>query len=277
MSRSMGGRPTAPAPRADTPAWTFPAGQREGKFVANFLGDVPDGDLDAHACIMTALHVVCNVRFAPKRRCLPPDHGTKRPPLSELRRASCERSSAPSSSSSRSSRRLTIDFAKAEPASRGVYSAGIRHFAATIANGRGPETLAALVAQAGLTITAGTREQAASKDIVFLAVNWPKLQGALEGLLPKWNGRILIDANNPMQRPPLPPIDIAGRAPSTSIVEEWAPGARVVKAFNHHLFMNLEKAPDAEGGRRVLFYAGDDAAAKAEDGRVDRAARFLRS
>lgn len=139
---------------------------------------------------------------------------------------------------------------------------GAKGVAATIANSRGPNTLADLVAKAGPSITAGTREEAASKDIVFLSVNWPKVQGALEGL-PDWNDRILVDTNNNMQKPPLPPIDIGGRA-STAMVQEWAPGARVVKAFNHHYFKNLERAPDAEGGRRVLFYAGDDEAAKAE-------------
>lgn len=143
---------------------------------------------------------------------------------------------------------------------------GAKGIAATIANSRGPETLHDLVARAGPSISAATREEAASKDIVFLSVNWPGLQGALAGL-PAWNGRILVDTNNPMQRPPLPPIDVAGRA-STSLVEEWAPGARVVKAFNHHYYTNLEKAPDAEGGRRVLFYAGDDQAAKAEIARL---------
>ncbi|QDE41300.1 NADP oxidoreductase [Luteibacter pinisoli] len=138
---------------------------------------------------------------------------------------------------------------------------GAKGIAATIANSRGPETLKDLVTKAGPSITAGTREQAAAKDIVFVSVKWPALQGALAGL--DWNGRILIDTNNNMQKPPLPPIDIGGRA-STSIVQEWAPGARVVKAFNHHFFMNLEKSPDADGGRRVLFYAGDDEGAKAE-------------
>lgn len=138
---------------------------------------------------------------------------------------------------------------------------GAKGIPATIANSRGPDTLAELAAKAGPSIIAGTREQAAGKDIVFVSVNWPKLQGALAGL--DWNGRILIDTNNNMQKPPLPPIDIGGRA-STAIVQEWAPGARVVKAFNHHFFMNLEKAPDADGGRRVLFYAGDDEGAKAE-------------
>lgn len=139
---------------------------------------------------------------------------------------------------------------------------GARHLAETIANSRGPDTLRDVVAKAGPSIVAGTREEAAAKDIVFVAVNWPKLADALAGL-PAWNGRILVDTNNPMQRPPLPPIDIGGRA-STSMVETWAPGARVVKAFNHHFHMNLEKDPGAEGGRRVLFYAGDDRAAKAE-------------
>ncbi|WP_295520072.1 NADPH-dependent F420 reductase [uncultured Stenotrophomonas sp.] len=132
--------------------------------------------------------------------------------------------------------------------------------AATIANSRGPQTLSEIIARTGPSIVAGTREQAASKDIVFLAVNWPKVEAALAGL-PDWNGRILIDTNNPMQRPPLPPIDVAGRA-STAIVQEWAPGARVVKAFNHHYFKNLEKDPGEAGGRRVLFYAGDNEAAK---------------
>jgi len=138
---------------------------------------------------------------------------------------------------------------------------GAKGIPATIANARGPESLSALVARAGPSIIAGTREEAAAKDIVIVAVNWPKLQGALAGI--NWNGRILVDTNNNMQKPPLPPIDIGGRA-STAIVQEWAPGARVVKAFNHHFFRNLEKDPSAEGGRRVLFTAGDDQEAKAE-------------
>ncbi|SEO58618.1 hypothetical protein SAMN02800692_1268 [Luteibacter sp. UNC138MFCol5.1] len=139
---------------------------------------------------------------------------------------------------------------------------GAKGIAATIANSRGPETLADLVAKAGPSITAGTREEAASKDIVFLAINWAKIEGALTGL-PPWNGRIVIDTNNPMQPPPLPAYDIGGRA-STAVVQAWAKGARVVKAFNHHYYVNLEKEPDAEGGRRVLFFAGDDAHAKAD-------------
>jgi len=138
---------------------------------------------------------------------------------------------------------------------------GAKGIPATIANSRGPDTLAELIAKAGPSITAGTREEAASKDIVFVAVKWLRLQGALAGL--DWNGRILIDTNNPIVSMDVPMIDLAGRA-TTSVVQDWAPGARVVKAFNHLAAPVLAKDPHAEGGRRVLFYAGDDEGAKAD-------------
>lgn len=133
---------------------------------------------------------------------------------------------------------------------------------ATLANSRGPKTLHDLVAQLGPSITAGTREEAAAKNIVFVAVPWTRLPRALTGL-PDFGGRIVVDTNNPLQKQPLPPIDIGGRA-STAVVAEMVPGARVVKAFNHHAFWNLAAEPAKEGGQRMLFYAGDDACAKAE-------------
>lgn len=42
------------------------------------------------------------------------------------------------------------------------------------------------------------------------------------------------------------------------------PGARVVKAFNHLTPKQLSGDPHSEGGRRVLFYSGNDMRAKAE-------------
>jgi predicted dinucleotide-binding enzyme len=133
---------------------------------------------------------------------------------------------------------------------------------ATISNSRGPDSLRDLVAPWAPWIKAGTRVEAASKDIVFVAVPWLKLSQALAGL-PYFSGRIVVDTNNPLQKPPHPPIDIGGRA-STALFAEMVPGARVVKAFNHHAFWNLAADPTKEGGQRILFYAGDDPAAKAE-------------
>ncbi|WP_429931748.1 NADPH-dependent F420 reductase [Agrobacterium vitis] len=145
--------------------------------------------------------------------------------------------------------------------------------AATLSNSRGPETLAELVASLGPSITAGSREEAASKDIVFIAVNWSKLPAAMAGL-PNWNGRIVVDTNNPIEAPLFQPADLGGRT-SSDVFVEMVPGARVVKAFNHLSAAVLAGDPTSEGGKRVLFYSGDDAAAKAEIGAlIDRLGFF---
>ena len=133
---------------------------------------------------------------------------------------------------------------------------------ATISNSRGPDLLKDLVRELGPSIKAGTREEAALADIVFVAVNWTKLPAAMAGL-PDWNGRIVIDANNPVEAPLFKPADLGGRV-SSEILADLVPGARVVKAFNHLRAELLATDPRSDGGRRVLFYSGNDTAAKAE-------------
>jgi predicted dinucleotide-binding enzyme len=80
---------------------------------------------------------------------------------------------------------------------------------ATISNSRGPDSLKDLVHELGPSIKAGTREEAARADIVFVAVNWTKLAAAMAGL-PDWKGRIVIDANNPIEAPLFKPADLGG-------------------------------------------------------------------
>ena len=141
--------------------------------------------------------------------------------------------------------------------------------AATITNSRGPDSLKESAAALGPTITAGTREQAAGADMVLIAVNWSKLPAAVAGL-PAWGGRIVIDANNPIEAPLFKPVDLHGRI-SSQVVADLVSGARLVKAFNHLRADLLASDPRADGGRRVLFYSGDDSAAKAEVGAlIDR-------
>lgn len=96
---------------------------------------------------------------------------------------------------------------------------------------------------------------------------------------PKWNGRILIDAtnaldyidpNSPDAQDPANPlakfgvkaVDIGHRT-SSEIVAELAPGAKVVKAFNH-VHSTVLQDPAPTGGQRVLFISGDDPTAKTE-------------
>lgn len=133
---------------------------------------------------------------------------------------------------------------------------------ATISNSRGPESLKDLVRDLGPSIKAGTREEAARADIVFVAVNWTRLQAAMAGL-PDWKGRIVVDANNPIEAPLFKPADLGGRV-SSAVFARLVPGARVVKAFNHLRAELLATDPRSDGGQRVLFYSGDDTAAKAE-------------
>jgi 8-hydroxy-5-deazaflavin:NADPH oxidoreductase len=153
-----------------------------------------------------------------------------------------------------------------------------RGISATIANSRGPESLASLIGELGPSIKAGTVQEAASADIVLVAVRWVDLGKALGGL-PAWNGRIVIDGtnpvafldpdspdakdpNNPLAAYGIKAIDLGGKH-SSEVFCAFVPGARVVKAFNH-LDANVLREPAAAGGQRVLFYSGDDAAAKAE-------------
>jgi predicted dinucleotide-binding enzyme len=98
--------------------------------------------------------------------------------------------------------------------------------------------------------------------MVLVAVNWTKLPAALAGL-PAWGGRIVIDANNPIEAPLFKPVDLQGRV-SSEVFADLVPGARVVKAFNHLRAELLASDPKADGGRLVLFHSGNDTAAKAE-------------
>ncbi|UPJ69133.1 NAD(P)-binding domain-containing protein [Bradyrhizobium sp. 191] len=145
--------------------------------------------------------------------------------------------------------------------------------AVTLSNSRGPDSLRTTVAEIGPLVIAGTREEAAAKDIVFVAVNWSKLPDALAGL-PPFAGRIVVDANNPIEAPLFKPAELRGRA-SSEVFADLVPGARVVKAFNHLLAQLLATDPASDGGKRVLFYSGDDADAKASVGAlIDRLGFF---
>lgn len=168
----------------------------------------------------------------------------------------------------------TIGIIGAGQIGRAVAAALARHdIPAILANSRGPDSLVGIAAELGRGITPGTREKAAVADIVFVAVNWSKIPSALAGL-PDFAGRIVIDANNPIEAPLFKPVSL-GEQSSSEVFARFVPGARVVKAFNH-LRPDLVAADPAVGsGRRVLFYSGDDIGAKAEIGAlIDRLGFF---
>jgi predicted dinucleotide-binding enzyme len=125
-----------------------------------------------------------------------------------------------------------------------------------IANSRGPESLTSMVSALGDGVWAATVQQAAAAGIVVIAVPWPRVQQALEGL--EWSGQIVIDATNDFE-----PSDLNGST-SSEVVADLVRGARVVKAANTLAAAVLGSDPQEAGGRRVIFLSGDDVDAKAE-------------
>ncbi len=129
-----------------------------------------------------------------------------------------------------------------------------------LSNRRGRESLTDVVSQIGGKARGGTRDEAARADVVFVAVRWPHLREALSDL-PAWNGRILIDATNPMV-PPGTNLDELKDQSSSEFVASLVTGARVVKTCNTLPRALLAADPKQCGGHRVLFMSGDDVAAK---------------
>jgi 8-hydroxy-5-deazaflavin:NADPH oxidoreductase len=137
----------------------------------------------------------------------------------------------------------------------------------TLSNSRGPDTLTDLITDLGPLATAATVAHAAEADIVFLAVPFLAIPAALDGL-PEWGGRILVDTTNVFTYSSggTPELLDLGEQTGSEITAAHAPGARVIKAFNTLYAKYIESDPRHEAGRQVVFYAGDDAEAKATFG-----------
>jgi predicted dinucleotide-binding enzyme len=128
-----------------------------------------------------------------------------------------------------------------------------------LSNQRGPGSLARYVAELGPLATAGTVAEAAQAEVVFLAVPWPAIGQALQGL-PNWEGRIVVDATNPILADGTY-VDLGDKT-SSELVAAELPGARVVKAFNSLFAAWMADEPGQPAGKRVVFVSGDDADAK---------------
>lgn len=127
-----------------------------------------------------------------------------------------------------------------------------------VSNSRGPASLAEVVRDIK-GVQAGTVEEALKADVIFLAVQWIHLS-AIAGQY-NWKGKLVIDPINPVVPPDYKMAELNGR-PSSEVVSEMLSGARVVKAFNTFTPELLSAAPEQSGGRRVIFFSGNDAEAK---------------
>ncbi len=132
-----------------------------------------------------------------------------------------------------------------------------------IANSRGPETLAELVADIGGDARAATvRDAAEFGDAVLIAIPFGAYRDLpADGLA----NRVVIDAMNyyPSRDGNIAELD-EGRTTSSELVAAHLGAARVVKAFNTMNWQVLRDRarPGADADRLALFVAGDDAEAK---------------
>jgi predicted dinucleotide-binding enzyme len=149
------------------------------------------------------------------------------------------------------------DFAQAF--AKRVLKAGHR---VKMSNRRGPDSLREIIKRLGRGATAVTGEEAVACEMVLLAVPWDNVPETLASL-PKWKNQILIDGVNPFHgnAGKFMPANV-GNLSTSQFVAALAPGARVVKAFNHMPVPNLEAEPVFNGARRVAFISADDDGAK---------------
>ena len=102
-------------------------------------------------------------------------------------------------------------------------------------------------------------EAAADAETILLAVPWGNAETTL-GALGDLAGKTLIDCSNPL-RADFSGLELGHSTSAAERIAEWAPAARVVKAFNT-VSVKVMLDPTFAGEPATLFYCGDDAAAK---------------
>jgi predicted dinucleotide-binding enzyme len=127
-----------------------------------------------------------------------------------------------------------------------------------LSNSRGPETLAALVAELGPSARAATAEEAAAAgDVVLVAVPFKAYQDVpVKPLV----GKIVLDANNYYwERDGHVAALDRGEATTSGMLQAHLAGAKVVKAFNHIQAADIVSAgtPAGTPNRRALVAASD--------------------
>lgn len=127
-----------------------------------------------------------------------------------------------------------------------------------IANSRGPETLADLVAELGPRARAATPEEAgAAGDVVVVTVPFRAYRDIpVEPLA----GKIVIDTNNYYwERDGRIAALEEGRATVSGLLQEHLPTSRVAKGFNHIMAADITTngRPAGTPGRRALATSSD--------------------
>ncbi len=131
----------------------------------------------------------------------------------------------------------------------------------------GSEHVAQLVAATGAKASAATsREAAAAADIVILAVPWPAMETVARNL-GNLDGKIVIDISMPFAQGDDGYPEHLLPTSSAQMIQQWNPGARVVKTFAT-MGSQIIDDPGEAGGIVSIPVASDDKAAKEAVARI---------
>ncbi|SCB44381.1 NADPH-dependent F420 reductase [Rhizobium multihospitium] len=128
-----------------------------------------------------------------------------------------------------------------------------RKIEVTVASRRPPEALVPQARAIGPTIVPKALQDAIKADTIVLAVPFWEHRGVAKALT-NWHDKIIIDATNAFGVP----VEDLGGLPSSAVIAQALPGARLVKAFNHLPAGLLAEDPAVRGGPRVIFLSSDD-------------------
>lgn len=127
------------------------------------------------------------------------------------------------------------------------------------------EGLEALSEKVGVATTESNSDAVEAADLVVLAVPFGVVGDVVEEISGDLRGKIVIDVTNPLKN------DLSGLATNgrsgAEIVQEKAPEAKVVKAFNT-VFASNQATPEVDGTQLDGFIAGDDQDAKDTVGEI---------
>jgi 8-hydroxy-5-deazaflavin:NADPH oxidoreductase len=129
----------------------------------------------------------------------------------------------------------------------------------TVASRRSSAALAPQAKAIGPSVVPRSLKEALEADIVMLAVPFWQHREVAKARA-SWQGKIVIDVTNALGVP----VAELGALPSSTVISNALPGARLVKAFNHLPAGVLAEDPSSTNGRRrVVFLSSDDESATA--------------